>query len=60
MYITLHFIPPVEGNIKEAVKPLVTEDHKTHKGYADLRDRMVNSYSIRRIWKKARYSSSIC
>jgi hypothetical protein len=40
----------VEGNLKEggkAVKPLVIINYTTHLVYADLYDKMANSYSIR-------------
>lgn len=47
-----------EGNSKEggkAVKPLVTKNYKTHMGYVDLNNKMVNGYSIsKRMWKWAR------
>jgi hypothetical protein len=51
-------IPHVEGNSKEggkAVKPLVTKNYKTHMGYVDLSDKMLNGYSIsKRMWKWTR------
>jgi hypothetical protein len=48
-------ILPAEGNFKEsgkAVKPLTIKDYTTHMGYADLSDRMGNSYNIsQKTWK---------
>jgi hypothetical protein len=34
------------------VKPLISEDYTTHMGYADLSNRMANSYSVsKKTWK---------